>query len=113
VRNSRNIKEKNSGNENLEANIPGSVYTTQLWTVVGRGLTAGTPTHHGGEPSTFLTSTTATSVSDPKRLFPDPVLSLKGIPDPVLDPTSQVFPDLIPDPGQNLTSFTKSKEKFG
>ena len=39
------------------------------------------------------------SVSDPKRLFPDP--TLKGIPD--LDPTLLVFADPIPDAGQNAT----------
>jgi len=48
------------------------------------------------------------SVSDPKRLIPDQ--SWKGFPDP--DPTLQVFPDPVPDPGQNLTSLTKLKEKF-
>ena len=41
------------------------------------------------------------SVSDPKRLFPDPDPTLKGIPDP--DPTLQGFPDPFPDPGQNST----------
>jgi len=46
-------------------------------------------------------------VSDPKRLFPDPDPTLKGILDP--DPTSQVFPVLIPDPDQNLTFLVKGK----
>ena len=48
------------------------------------------------------------SVSDPKRLFTDPVPSLKGIPDPVLDPTSQVFPD----PSQNLGYLPRQRKKI-
>ena len=48
-------------------------------------------------------------MSDPKRLFPDPDTTLKRISD--LDPTLQVFPDLIKDPGQNLT-FYQVKGKF-
>ena len=40
-------------------------------------------------------------MSDPKRLFKDPDLTLKGILDP--DPTLQVIPNSIPGPSQNLT----------
>ena len=48
------------------------------------------------------------SVSDPKKLFPDPYPTLKGIP----DPTSHVFPDPIPDPGQNLTFLLSQRTIF-
>ena len=43
------------------------------------------------------------SVSDPKKLFPDldPDPTLKGISDPDPDPTLKVFPEPITDPGQN------------
>ena len=47
-------------------------------------------------------------MSDPKRLFPDPDPTLKGILDPY--PTLQVFPDPIRDPGQNIT-FLPSQRK--
>jgi len=49
-----------------------------------------------------------TSVSDPKRLFPDPDPTLKGIP----DPTEQLFPDPIPDSDQHLTKNGILKKSF-
>ena len=45
-------------------------------------------------------------MSDPKRLFPVPDPTLKGIPDP--DPTLQVFPD----PGQNQTFYLVKGKKI-
>jgi len=53
-----------------------------------------------------------TSVSDPKRLFPDPDPTLKGIPDPEPNPTIQVFPELILDPDQNLTFLPSQRKKY-